>query len=141
VSVPPWPHNPNERIPIGEVLGWELRVVPRTEPTHKFLIQQELLQLQFWHPDAKVSLLTPSPAIRGCPVHQIAGWTVLNAPEPKVRSIVRSFGLPLPALSHIEALVQWHVYREYRMARTAAAATLKKAPLSFELVSRDRKLR
>lgn len=140
-SPPPWPHNPAERVVVEEIAGWEARVVPRCEPTHKFLLQQELLQLQLWHPRARVSLLTPSPAIRGCPVHSIGGWIVLNATETHVRNVVRlSFGLRFPSKGHLEALVRWFVLREYRSAKISASEALRNGPRSFELAIRRRAL-
>ena len=70
---PPPPHDPRERERILAVAGWELRLFG--EHRFQYFVRHGFWHLQLWHPEAQVSVLSPSRLTHGLyEAFPIAGW-------------------------------------------------------------------
>jgi hypothetical protein len=70
---PPPPHDPRERELIATVCDWEIRLF--AERQFQYLVRNGFWHVQLWHPEARVSVLTPSRLTRDrYEVFPIAGW-------------------------------------------------------------------
>ncbi|MCA9690593.1 MAG: hypothetical protein R3A51_09190 [Nannocystaceae bacterium] len=72
---PPPPHDPRERI-LQRLLGpWHVRQFPPGDARLAYFTPRGLLHLQLWHPEAGVSVLTPSRLTNGrFEVFPVDGW-------------------------------------------------------------------
>ena len=57
---PAAPHDPSERELVEHLSGWEVRLFGPHDPRHAYLLRRGMGHLQFWHPVAGVSFLSPS---------------------------------------------------------------------------------
>jgi hypothetical protein len=108
---PPPPHDPRERVEIAQLDGWEVRSFRTDGVKHRYFAPRGMLHLQFWHPAAGISLLTPSRlTAQRYEVYPIAEWKFAHASLRSIRGIVRStHGVELPGEAAIRALERWHV--------------------------------
>jgi len=93
---PPPPHDPRERDPVICVRGWEVRVFG--EHQFQYFVRRGFWHLQLWHPEARVSVLTPSRLT--CDLYEvfpIASWKARAATVPELaRLIAEEHGFELP---------------------------------------------
>ncbi|XXX73227.1 hypothetical protein WMF30_36820 [Sorangium sp. So ce134] len=76
---PPPPHDPRERELALVVAGWEVRVFVGRK--FEYFVARGFWHLQLWHPEARVSVLTPSRLTRGLyEAYPIANWKA-QAPD------------------------------------------------------------
>lgn len=115
---PPPPHDPRERALVDFVDGWQVRVFPATDPKFPYFVGRRLLHVQLWHPEARVSVLTPSRLTAGCfEAFPYRDWKIrLRCPDALERVVRDSHGVALPALPRLAALVLWHVRAAERHA-------------------------
>ncbi|GJL50276.1 MAG: hypothetical protein NPIRA01_15030 [Nitrospirales bacterium] len=57
---PPPPHDPRDRTRVGRIDGWEVRMFSQHDTQRKYFVHKAFTHLQLWHPNWKVSVLTPS---------------------------------------------------------------------------------
>ena len=62
---PPPPHDPRERICLGLMDEWEVRIFARSDCKFQYLARKKMLHVQLWHPVVWVSVLTPSQLTAG----------------------------------------------------------------------------
>lgn len=122
---PPAPHDPRERIVGARVNGWEVRVFAPTDARRAYLAARGFGHLQLWHPEARVSILTPSRLTGGhFEVFPVEGWKYPVGDASAVREIVQQvFRLPLPRPARLAALVEWFVRAIERQALRPIART------------------
>lgn len=76
---PPPPHDPRERELAVVVAGWEVRLFGGRK--FEYFVAHGFWHLQLWHPEARVSVLTPSRLTRGLyEAYPIANWKA-QAPD------------------------------------------------------------
>ncbi len=76
---PPPPHDPRERELALVVEGWEVRAFGGRK--FEYFVARGFWHLQLWHPEARVSVLTPSRLTRGLyEAYPIANWRA-QAPD------------------------------------------------------------
>ncbi|WP_437996055.1 hypothetical protein WMF26_33375 [Sorangium sp. So ce185] len=76
---PPPPHDPRERELALVVAGWEVRLFVGRK--FEYFVARGFWHLQLWHPEARVSVLTPSRLTRGLyEAYPIANWKA-QAPD------------------------------------------------------------
>ncbi|WP_437686139.1 hypothetical protein [Sorangium sp. So ce176] len=76
---PPPPHDPRERELALVVAGWEVRLFGGRK--FEYFVARGFWHLQLWHPEARVSVLTPSRLTRGLyEAYPIANWKA-QAPD------------------------------------------------------------
>lgn len=76
---PPPPHDPRERELALVVAGWEVRLFGGRK--FDYFVTHGFWHLQLWHPEARVSILTPSRLTRGLyEAYPIANWKA-QAPD------------------------------------------------------------
>ena len=112
---PPRPHDPNDRILIGEITGcsltpkfsnWEIRAFDRTGPFHLYFSSRDMLHLQFWNPYYGVSVLTPS-KITGklYEAFPLYDWKLASSSYAEIdKEIRKHFSTTLPALGDVDAI-------------------------------------
>jgi len=125
VSSPPPPHDPRERERLGQVGAWEVRAFARDGRAHAYFARRELLHLQLWHPEARVSLLTPSRLTGGAyELFPIDGWKCAVRSAEDARRLARyAHGIELPTPLRLAALIEWYVRSEERRASRAETET------------------
>ncbi len=57
-SLPPPPHDPRDRELVMHLGAWEVRV--STGRAFEYFVPRGLWHVQLWHPEAQISILTPS---------------------------------------------------------------------------------
>ena len=57
---PPPPHDPRERVVLTRADDWQVRSFLLTDPKFEYFAPRGLWHLQLWHPEAGISILTPS---------------------------------------------------------------------------------
>lgn len=126
IASPPSPHDPDERVLRDRVGDWEVRAFATTDPKHDYFVRRGFLHLQLWHPQAGISVLTPSRLTLGrYEIFPINGWKLPETDLEEVAAIVREHhGVHLPALVRINALEQWFVRAPLRRARRTRAQTI-----------------
>lgn len=115
---PPPPHDPRERALVTRLGGWEVRAFPRHGSTHRYFATRDLLHLQLWHPEACVSLLTPSRlTAHAYELFPIDGWKRAVGSAEAARRLARyELGVELPSPLRLAALIEWYVRSEERRA-------------------------
>lgn len=58
-------HAPGQRLITGEQEGWQVRQIPINDPRLPYLACNGFFHLQLWHPEAGISLLSPSRLTNG----------------------------------------------------------------------------
>jgi hypothetical protein len=72
---PPPPHDPGDRVVRLRLDGWDLRNFPRTDERWAYFATHGFAHVQLWHPEALLSVLTPSRLTAGrFEAFPIAGW-------------------------------------------------------------------
>jgi hypothetical protein len=106
---PPPPHDPRERVRVAVWNGWEVRQFATDDPRRAHLANRGMCHVQLWHPDAGVSVLTPS-RLTGdqLEIFPIAGWKRAASDTHVAAALVRyAFQLPLPGPARLQALTKW----------------------------------
>ena len=95
-SWPPPPHDPRERELVIRVRGWDVRVFG--DDKFQYFVRQGFWHAQLWHPEACVSVLTPSRLTGDSyEVFPIASWKARAAKYRELaRLIAEEHGLELP---------------------------------------------
>lgn len=104
---PPPPHDPSERILVEFLGDWEVRIFSPSGIFHRYFSAKGMLHVQLWHPEAGVSLLTPSPITAGrYEVFPLAGWKHARHSYRALADEVRAgCGLDLPREERVQALI------------------------------------
>ncbi|AUX34913.1 MULTISPECIES: hypothetical protein [Sorangium] len=90
---PPPPHDPRERELALVVAGWEVRLFVGRK--FEYFVARGFWHLQLWHPEARVSVLTPSRLTCGLyEAYPIANW---KAQAPDYDKLVTLLGGLFPA--------------------------------------------
>lgn len=123
---PPRPHDPAERELVGQIGPWQVRRFPLSSAKLEYCARRGFLHLQLWHPEAGVSVLTPS-RLTGDQFDVAGNGTRVVVPAPAALSqVLAAHRVRPPSMARITALVEWHVRAiERGLARTqprAAAA-------------------
>ncbi len=63
-ELPP-PHLAHDRVCVGTIGPWEVRVFAVNDTRHRYLADRGMLHLQLWHPQARISILSRSGLTRG----------------------------------------------------------------------------
>jgi len=129
ITPPPPPHNPGERKLAGQIGGWQIRLFDPDDLKFKYFLPRGFLHAQLWHPEARVSVLTPSRLTGGLfEVFPVDEWKA-PASAAAVHSLVaREHGVTLPSLTRIAAVIQWYVCAAERRSRGAASNGKAGAP-------------
>ncbi len=95
-----------------------MRAFPRHGSTHRYFATRDLLHLQLWHPEACVSLLTPSRlTAHAYELFPIDGWKRAVGSAEAARRLARyELGVELPSPLRLAALIEWYVRSEERRA-------------------------
>lgn len=123
---PPPPHDPTERVLLDQVGDWEVRAFATSDPKHDYFVRRGFLHLQLWHPQASISVLTPSRLTLGrYEIFPINGWKLPETDLDEAAAIVREHhGIQLPSPVRINALEQWFVRATLRRERRTRAKAL-----------------
>jgi hypothetical protein len=109
--LPPPPHDPEERTLLTRCDGWEVRVFGETDFRHAYFARKSMLHLQLWHPERRVSVLTPSrlTADRWELYSEQTHKLRLRKRAMLVRVLAEQHGLRLPNPSTLAGLEFWFV--------------------------------
>jgi len=84
---PPPPHDPRERELALEQGGWQVRLFGGRK--FQYFVTRGFWHMQLWHPDARVSVLTPSRLTSGFyETFPIANWKAQAADYPTLVQLV-----------------------------------------------------
>ena len=105
---------------------WQVRSFPLTDPRFAFLAPRGWWHLQLWHPDAGISVLTPSGLTRNdYEIFPILGWKRRAGRHEDLRGLLLAFhGIAPPSAGMLEGLQALFVRApvEGLAERTAGAA-------------------
>lgn len=104
---PPRPHDPFERVVVAVADGWEICQFADADPRLAYFTPRGFRHVQLWHPDAQVSVLTPSKLTSGA--FEVWSTTVRFA-CPRWEDVVCA--LPeviLPGAAQVRAFEHWLV--------------------------------
>ncbi|WP_437500095.1 hypothetical protein [Sorangium sp. So ce1099] len=98
---PPSPHDPREREVALVVAGWEVRLFGGRK--FEYFVTRGFWHLQLWHPEARVSVLTPSRLTRGLyEAYPIANWKAQAPDYEKLAALLGGlFAAKLPEASAV----------------------------------------
>ncbi|MGK3987002.1 hypothetical protein WME99_28440 [Sorangium sp. So ce136] len=98
---PPPPHDPRERELALVVAGWEVRLFAGRK--FDYFVTRGFWHLQLWHPEARVSVLTPSRLTRGLyEAYPIANWKAQAPDYEKLAALLGGlFAAKLPETSAV----------------------------------------
>ncbi|WP_437630612.1 hypothetical protein [Sorangium sp. So ce854] len=98
---PPPPHDPRERELALVVAGWEVRIF--TGRKFEYFVARGFWHLQLWHPEARVSVLTPSRLTRGLyEAYPIENWKAQAPDYDKLAALLGGlFAARLPDASAV----------------------------------------
>ncbi|WP_437730786.1 hypothetical protein [Sorangium sp. So ce1335] len=98
---PPPPHDPRERELALVVAGWEVRLFGGRK--FEYFVARGFWHLQLWHPEARVSVLTPSRLTRGLyEAYPIANWKAQAPDYDKLAALLGGlFAARLPDASAV----------------------------------------
>lgn len=126
---PPRPHDPAERELVAQVGPWQVRRLAHGSAKLEYCARRGFLHLQLWHPQAGVSVLTPS-RLTGDQYDVAAAGRRLVVPSVAgLAAVLAPLRLQPPAGARLAALIEWHVRAiERRLARDAPAAGALEPP-------------
>ncbi len=106
---PPPPHDPTERVLVGHVDDWEVRDFAADDPRYRYLLPRGFGHLQLWHPEARLSILTPSRLTRDrYEAFPVVGWKRREHDWAALAAIVRAqTGVTPPTPLSMRALARW----------------------------------
>lgn len=111
--MPPPPHDPNERVWLAELGTWQLRGHAPGGRFQRWLQAHGMGHLQLWHPERRISILTPSRLTLGrwelFPVH---GWKLPVYDWVDVRDQLRSMHLRAPSTAALRAALRWFCHTD-----------------------------
>ena len=106
--MPPPPHDPQDRVVLDVIDGWEVRVFEPGGLFDRYFKERGYDHLQLWHPPSGFSLLTPSRLTRNeFEVFPFANWKYGQSDYRVLHQTVRQamhFSLPRPFL--VETLME-----------------------------------
>lgn len=137
---PPPPHDPTERGLVAQLGVWQVRDFGEGDARAPYLARHGMLHVQLWHPDAGVSVLTPSRLTLGrWEVFPFRGWKLRHPWLRLVQDAVAvEHRVALPSQTELRSVVTWFVEgRERRLAppRTPQAAASRPASSSLSISS------
>jgi hypothetical protein len=108
--LPPSPHDPRERVVVSTVGDWQIRQFAETDAKLAYFTGRGFLHVQLWHPEHRVSILTPSRLTGGRFEVWAAGadrvavtrWSAIDEALP---------GIATPRAIEIAAVERWFVLR------------------------------
>lgn len=84
---PPPPHDPRERELVMVLTGWEVRLF--SGPKFQYFAPRGFWHVQLWHPEARVSVLTPSRLTSGFyEAYPIANWKAQASDYDRLVSLI-----------------------------------------------------
>jgi len=102
-SWPPSPHDPRERELAAIVDGWEVRLFGGRK--FQYFVTRGFWHIQLWHPEARVSILTPSRLTCGFyEAFPIANWKERTATYDRLVRILRATHVDPPDRAQMESL-------------------------------------
>ena len=114
-GVPPL-HAPGDRELFAACGAWEVRRHAEDDPRFAYFASRAFLHLQLWHPERRVSVLTPS-RLSGGRFEIAAGWRrAWVSTWPGVVAQLPDLGLPTGA--ELAALTMWLVVRREATLRS-----------------------
>ncbi len=116
LSSPPPPHDPLDRMLVGHIDEWELRIFDPSGRWHEYFAPRGLLHLQLWNEEYGISLISPSQlTLHRYELHHPACWKFAHRELCEIESKLAEYcGLRLP---HEEQLISL----EYGWVDTVAA--------------------
>lgn len=118
---PPAPHHIGDRKIVAELDGWMVRAFPTGDRKFDYLRARGFLHLQLWHPDARVSVLTPSDLTDGLfEIFPVAGWKARTSAASVRALVAREHRVELLSLTRIAAITEWYVRGAERRAIEAS---------------------
>jgi hypothetical protein len=129
-SWPPPPHDPRERAAVASIDGWEIRIFPEGDRRAEYFTPRGFLHAQLWHPQARVSVLTPSRLTGGLfELYPYQGWKAPVCEPSLLRAlVVETHGLPFPCPKRLAAIIEWYVRAAERHADQASEPAIPTAP-------------
>lgn len=125
---PPRPHDPREREVVGRAGAWEVRQFAAGDAKLAYFTVRGFLHLQLWHPQAQISILTPSRLTAG---HFEAWLADTRIAVRRWVDLDAALGGRAPAQAELRALERWFVLRhepaELHLLRLWWAATAPRA--------------
>lgn len=108
---PPPPHDPRDRVLVTTAGAWQVRVFADSDPKLEYFVRRGLHHLQLWHPEAGVSVLSPSGLTIGqYETFPIAGWKRQARTRDDLVALLRAHHrLELPSAGTMAALEAWFV--------------------------------
>ena len=124
-TIPPPPHDPRERCFIETIGDWQVRVFSASSQLHRFFSRHGMLHVQLWHPEAGISVLTPSPITCGqYEVFPVAGWKYAQSDYARlVVDIQGSCGVTLPPQTVVEEVTYILTGRAAELLESPALAS------------------
>jgi hypothetical protein len=108
--LPPSPHDPREREVVSTVGTWQIRQFPASDAKLAYFTGRGFLHVQLWHPEHRVSVLTPSRLTggrfevwaAGADRVSVSRWAAIGEALP---------GVAVPGAVEIAAVERWFVLR------------------------------
>ncbi len=105
---PPPPHDPTDRVLVGHLREWALRVFDPNGRRHEFFAPRGFLHVQLWHSETGVSVLSPSRITAFCYEAypfvggriRVPSWSALS------RAVYRTHGVRCPNEDEIQVVEQ-----------------------------------
>ena len=89
---PPPPHDPRERVVLCPADDWQVRAFLFTDPRFEYLAPRGLWHIQLWHPQAGVSILTPSALTMDCyEIFPIRTWKRRAGTYEELSALLQTF--------------------------------------------------
>ena len=129
VSSPPPPHDPLDRILVGHLDDWQIRIFDPAGRWHQYFAPRGLLHLQLWSPKHGVSLITPSElTCHRYEVYQQDLWKYAHRELQSVREILKkTSNVELPAERQLISLEYGWVDTVAAAARASSRKTITKS--------------
>jgi|GEM_PF-4926178 len=98
LSSPPPPHDPLDRILVGHIDEWQLRIFDPNGRWHEYFASRDLLHLQLWNEEHRVSLISPSElTLHQYELHHPECWRFAHRDLCEIGSKLAEFcGIRLP---------------------------------------------
>lgn len=106
---PPPPHDPTERILVTRLDGWQVRDFADDDSRQHYFATRGFAHFQLWHPERRLSVLTPSRLTdQQFEVFPIGRGKLRIRSWDELASLLRSHhGVVPPSLSCLRALERW----------------------------------